>query len=148
MPLVNPQEFILNMLSENWVTNDPSLVRSDFIPNFQTWWPQSGQTMPIISCILATTPIQTFGLPADHHLDKVNLQLSIWVTKPNQKWIAERRIKKIIMANNKNPSTTQYPTSGIDLLQIISKDDEDDYSMAPVVFRRDIFLTVWIQESF
>ena len=148
MTAVNPVDFILDKLSENWVTNDSSLVRPDFIPDFQAWWPQSGQVTPIVSCIMETTPIQTFGLPADHHLDKVNLRLTIWSINQSHKWIAERRIKKIIMADNKNPTTTQYADSGIDLLQITNKDDADDYSMDPVMFRRDIFLVAWIQESF
>lgn len=112
-------------------------------------WIVKGDPLPLLTVWFEDGDGNTIGFTGKHVCSDDIYRITYWTKdEPYKKWDADAEIERIIIENNKNPTTTNCSSSGIKSMRILGRNHENDLSESEIIYRVDVRIGVQYQRSY
>jgi len=130
---VDPLVFIRDWLSENW--NGTGL---GFTPTFVTGPYKKGSALPLVTIIGFPARPTHLNLGSTYHYYYTICGVELYSSDKDEIWDMKQETRRIIYANQKNPTTTTYTTPGIEHILIYEEFPQNNYKETPPLLSESI----------
>jgi len=123
---VDPPAFIKDWLAENW-----NAAGVGFTPTFTTSPYKKGVGLPQISVRDLPSRPEHLNLGSTYHFYYDICAIDIFDTDKDRTFKMKQEVRSIVYENQSNPTTTTYPSSGIEHILIYEEFPQSDYRESP-----------------
>ena len=133
--------FIIDWLNENW-----NGVGLGFTPTFSTRPYRDDLVLPGINIVEFPARIDHMNVGSTYHMFYTRCAINVWDTDKARHWKMKREVRRIVFEEQKAPTTTTYPTPGIESILLYTERPILDPTR-PGLLQQQMFVIVQFLET-